>query len=52
MYCYVLRLLDLNVNYMDEFTAGYQLFTWNSQDFMKYLDREKEIVTRFKDQSV
>lgn len=52
MYSYFLRLLDLNVNYMDEFTAGYQLFTWNSQDFMKYLDREKAMVSLFKDRSV
>lgn len=38
VYTYFLRILDLNINYMDKFTEGYQLNSWNSQNFMKYLD--------------
>jgi len=39
--------MDLNVNYYDQMDAGYQLFTWNSQDFMKYLDLEQQIVKKY-----
>lgn len=52
VYTYFLRCLDLNINYFDNLAPGYQLFNWNSQDFMKYLDLEQEIVQKFKNSFV
>ena len=52
IYTYILRILDLNINFYDNLTAGYQLFTWNSQDFMKYLDLEQKIVDKYKKSQV
>jgi hypothetical protein len=42
IYTYFLKCLDLNINYYDMLHEGYQLFTWNSQNFMQYLNIEKE----------
>lgn len=48
IYTYFLQMLDLNINYYDMLAPGYQLFTWNSLDFMKYLDLEENIVETYK----
>lgn len=37
---YLLRCLDLNINFTDFLDPGYQLFSWNIHDFMMYLDLE------------
>ena len=52
IYTYFLQMLDLNINYYDMLAPGYQLFTWNSLDFMKYLDIEDQTVEKFKDKNV
>mgnify|MGYP006878262207 CR=1 FL=1 len=52
IYTYMLRVLDLNINFYDRLEAGYQLFNWNSQDFMKYLHLEKQQVKRFENSPV
>ena len=52
IYTYFLQMLDLNINYYDMLAPGYQLFTWNSLDFMKYLDIEEYTVQKFKDTKV
>lgn len=48
----MLRVLDLNINFYDRLEAGYQLFNWNSQDFMKYLHLEKQQVQKFENSPV
>ena len=48
IYTYFLQMFDLNINYYDMLAPGYQLFTWNSLDFMKYLDLEENIVETYK----
>lgn len=52
IYTYFLRCMDLNINYYDNLEPGFQLFTWNSQDFMKWLDQEQEVVGKYKDSVV
>lgn len=52
IYTYFLRCMDLNINYYDNLAPGFQLFTWNSQDFMKWLDQEQEVVEKYKDSVV
>lgn len=52
MYTYFLRVLDLNINYFDMMAEGYQLYCWDSRDFMKYLNMEAQVVKKFKDSSV
>ena len=47
VYTYFLRILDLNVNYYDQKDAGYQLFTWNSSNHMKWLDLEEKTVKKY-----
>jgi hypothetical protein len=34
IYTYFLKCMDLNINYYDMLTPGYQLFAWNSSNFM------------------
>jgi len=41
IFTYLLRVLDLNINYYDNLDPGYQLFAWNSHNFMQYLDLEQ-----------
>ena len=52
VYTYLLRCLDLNINYYDMMHAGYQLFTWDSQNFMQYLKIEEDQVKKFENSSV
>ena len=47
IYTYFLRCSDLNFNYFDNLAPGYQLFSWNSSDFMHYLDLEQKTVATF-----
>jgi hypothetical protein len=52
VYTYFLKCLDLNINYYDMLAPGYQLFTWNSQNFMQYLHIEEKQVEKFTGSSV
>ena len=42
IYTYFLKCLDLNINYYDMLHAGYQLFSWNSENFMQWLNIEEK----------
>ena len=53
VYTYILRCMDLNINYSDELTKFFQLAIWNDgSDTQKYLVQEKEIVKKFKNKEV
>lgn len=52
VYTYLLRVMDLNINYYDMQSEGYQLYCWDSHDYMKYLNLEDQVVEKYKDSSV
>lgn len=43
-YEYLMRCLDLNVNFVDELDAHFQFHNWNSTNAMKYYNLWKQIV--------
>lgn len=44
IYTYLMRCLDLNINYVDELDAHFQFYNWNSSNAMKSYNLWKQIV--------
>jgi len=48
VYTYLMRCLDLNINYVDELEAFFQFYDWNSSNAMKQYHLWKQIVQQFR----
>ncbi len=44
----MLRLIDLNINYSDEFQKGFQFGMWDHDDHLFYTDIEENSLIAFK----
>eukprot|EP00347_Sterkiella_histriomuscorum_P000566 403375355 len=53
VYTYLLRCVDLNINYTDNLTKYFQLAIWNDgSDTQKYITQEQEMVKKHKNKDV
>jgi hypothetical protein len=43
---YLMRVIDLNINTVDEFEALFQFRSWNSLNTMKFFNQQKQVVSQ------
>jgi len=52
IYTYLLRCMDLNINYSDQMGPEFQFSIWNENSDTNYLKQEKELVETFQGKEV